>query len=122
MARLLLIDDEPDIRTYVAKLLELDGHDVTTAASAREALDLGPALAPDLVIADHALNDTLHGLDVIQALKEQLPGLASILISGFPFGQLERAGSLGDVGALVSKPFTIEEMRAAVTKVLREAE
>ena len=120
MARLLLVDDEADIRTYVAKLLELDGHEVSVAASGREALDRGPVFRPDVVIADDGLNDRYNGLEVIRGLQETLPGIATILISGFPFGQLKRSGETRGVGALVAKPFTIDELRTALDSVLAE--
>jgi CheY-like chemotaxis protein len=119
MARILLADDDAATRDLVQRALGLDGHAVTLTQDGTEALEKLQQ-APggfDLLISDVQM----PGMDGIalaeQALAAQ-PKLRVILMSGFT-DELDRADHLkGKLARVLSKPVTLEQVRAAVKAVL----
>jgi len=81
MARILLVEDEQDIRNMLRDALHLKNHEVDCAADASEALDLSQLSSYDLAIIDYVLPG-MRGLDLLQELRRQNPFLRSIIISG----------------------------------------
>jgi PAS domain S-box-containing protein len=79
--RVLLVDDEPDVRAATAEMLAGLGYDVATAASGTEALTaLGGK--PDLLVTDH-LMPGMTGADLARAARARRPDLKILLISGY---------------------------------------
>jgi PAS domain S-box-containing protein len=68
--RLLLIEDEPDTREFLERLLKTHGAQVVTAASATEALDALSSARPDIVLSDIGLPD-LNGYDLLERIRER---------------------------------------------------
>ena len=68
IAHVLIVDDEREIRELLTDALSLDGINVSSAASGKEALDLCRTQCPDLVVTDLLLGDCT-GLDVIERLR-----------------------------------------------------
>jgi DNA-binding response OmpR family regulator len=68
MARILVVDDEPDIRTLVQLNLELDGHQVITAANGAEALELIADEIPDVMLLDLMMPE-VDGWTVLETIK-----------------------------------------------------
>lgn len=69
MAKILLIEDEPDTRELVRLTLELDGHDVVEAATAEDGLAQARAHTPDLVLMDLSLAGKFDGLEATKRLR-----------------------------------------------------
>ena len=82
MPKILLVDDEENVRKLYQLELEDEGHDVAVAASGLEALQHVEASALDLVILDIKLQCE-SGLDVLRRIKEIQPHLCVILNSGY---------------------------------------
>ncbi len=78
---ILHIDDEPEIRDVFRLALVDKGYQVTSAASAQEALKVVAGETPQLIICDFHLADS-DGLDLIRTLKAKLPGVPVILLTG----------------------------------------
>jgi CheY-like chemotaxis protein len=119
MARILLADDDAAARDLVQRALAGDGHSVTCTQDGAEALEQLAAAAPafELLIAD-VLMPAVDGIAVAEKALAQHPGLRVILISGFA-DALDRAEHLKPkIARVVSKPVTLEGMRAAVRAVL----
>lgn len=120
MARILVIDDDPQIRTSIRRVLEREGHEVLEAEDGRQAIALVGRQTCDLVITDINMPE-MDGIEVIMALAENRPGLPVIAVSGG--GKLPKelllssAGVLGAVTTL-GKPFDIAELVAAVRGAL----
>lgn len=120
MATILIIDDEPDVRTAVRRVLERSDYAVLEAGDGKEALSLAAERGCDLVITDINMPE-MDGIEVIMTLAERNPGLPVIAISGG--GKLPKelllssAGLLGAVTTL-SKPFEMSELLAAVSTAL----
>lgn len=118
MARILVIDDEPDVRRLLEKMLKAAGHDVLVAADGREG-SLAVRNAPaDLVITDIFMPNQ-DGFETIMQLRAQYPGLSIIAMSGkapdIPF--LTIAEKLGAI-AVLEKPFSSEQLFKAVANAL----
>ncbi len=68
--RILVVDDEPDIRRLVAEALEVTGYDVQTAANGGEAVRTAGLYLPDLVLLDIMMPD-MDGFTVYEKLREK---------------------------------------------------
>ena len=105
MARILLIEDYDLIRGLLRETLELAGHTVIEARNGAEGLDLFRQAGADLVITDIVMPDK-DGLAVVMALREQVPPVNIIAISGAgnSADYLDLAYRMGAVKVLL-KPF-----------------
>ena len=71
MAKVLFIEDEPDIRDLVRMALELDGHEVVLSASAEEGIREALASTPEIVLMDVALGGPVDGLEATRRLRSE---------------------------------------------------
>lgn len=124
MARLLVVDDEPDLRELLRVSLSLVGHDVSVAADGHRGLELAVETKPDAVVLD-VMMPGLDGWSVLAALKSD----KDPTVSGIPVLMLTaRADDLdivkgGIEGAVryLTKPFAIKDLRQAVDDALAGA-
>ena len=118
--RLLVVDDEPQIRRLVQTGLAGYGFEVLTAANDVEALALVRSREPDLVILDIALGSGPDGIEVCRRIRQssQVP----IIMLSIREDEDSKVKAL-DAGAddYLTKPFGMEELRARVQAVLRRA-
>jgi CheY-like chemotaxis protein len=119
MARILIAEDEETIRGLVARAFEDDGHDVVAAGDGAAALDL---LQRDLGRFDLLLTDIrmpmMDGIALALAAARDFPALPILLMTGYA-DQRERASGLDAiVRDVIAKPFTLDDIRGAVTRTL----
>ena len=120
VAKILIVDDEPNIREVVGLYLRRDGHDVTSASDGEEALHLFRRDAPDLVVLDLML-PKLSGLEVCRRMQTERR-VPLIMLTARGEEEERIAGlSLGADDYLV-KPFSPRELAARVAAVLRRVE
>ncbi len=120
MARILIIEDEPDILAVLEYNLRQAGHDVTTTRFGREGLRLGKELHPDLILLDLMLPD-LSGTDVCKQLKEA-PGSRGVPVIMLTARGEEIDRVVGfELGAddYVVKPFSVRELLLRIQAILR---
>ncbi len=112
-ARILVIDDEPNIRFFLEKVLTRDGHEVTTVASGEEALKQIDEQEFDLALVDLKLKD-ISGIEVLSHLRERQPDTAAIVLTGY--ASLESAVAALREGAhdYLFKPAKTVELRESV--------
>lgn len=120
MVSVLLIDDDPNIRSVVRTMLERMGHDVLTAANGEEGLDVFRRYRADLVITD-LLMPFKEGLETIRELRILAPGVRILAISGggrtLPATRaLDLAKSLG-ADKVLEKPFGQAELSSALVEM-----
>lgn len=122
MSRILVVDDEEPLRTLVARGLSMDGHSCLMAADGAEALELLIAEGGrfDLLLTDIRM-PLMDGIALALAAKQQFPELTIMLMTGYA-EQRERARSLEAIVAeVMTKPFTIAELRATVMRVIERS-
>lgn len=116
--RVLVIDDEPQIRRFLDIGLRAEGYEVLLAATAAEGLALAATREPDLVILDLGLPDR-EGHEVLAEMRgwSQVP----VLMLSVRSAETEKVRAL-DAGAndYVTKPFGIQELMARLRALLRD--
>ena len=114
MARILLIDDDPQTLSSVKNVLQDDGFEVVTAANGREGLQQYRLQPAELVITD-ILMPEMDGLEVIERLTRQYPHVKIMVMSG---GKGDRdflqAAELLGASRVLAKPFGPEALLSAV--------
>lgn len=119
--RILIVDDEPDIRDSLQTMLEVYGYAIVQAAGTTAALVAIAEHRPDLVLTDVFLGDD-DGFALLHALRGDQENIPVIAMSGggtSPDGEdaLELAQKLGAVG-VIDKPFRIKELIALIERTL----
>jgi two-component system, cell cycle response regulator CpdR len=122
MARILLADDEEPMRALIARTLAEDGHQIIATADGVEALD---RLAQDGSRFDLLLTDVkmpvMDGIALALAAARDHPNLVILLMTGYA-DQRERAHGLDAlIHDVIAKPFSNQEIRAAVKEALGSA-
>lgn len=113
--RILVIDDEPGIRSLTARALTLAGFTVALAATGRRGLSIALRQSCDLVVLDLDLPD-LGGEELLRQLCRERPRQAVLICSATGDGHMaNRCRSLGASGYL-AKPFTLNELIRSVTE------
>jgi two-component system KDP operon response regulator KdpE len=118
-AKILVIDDEEQIRRALRSILSARHYDVLQASNGEEGLDLAIDHSPDLVILDLAMPD-MSGLEVCKELRTWYNG--PILVLSVRSGVADKIDAL-DLGAddYLTKPFSAGELLARVRALLRRA-
>lgn len=114
--RVLIVDDEVSYREYLQRFLTRGGHDVRSAASGPEALEVCQDFEPHVLLADWMLKDHMHGLEVAEALREQHPDLKVLLMTGFPSSEIRDEANRARVHCFLEKPFGLDEVARAVAE------
>ncbi len=116
-ARILLVEDETRLAAVVAKGLKSDGRDVVHAEDGDVGLFLATREPFDLVILDLGLPDT-SGLEVLRELRGCQLRLPIVVVTGQDDPASRRACLSAGASAFVTKPFSIMELRRAVSGIL----
>jgi two-component system alkaline phosphatase synthesis response regulator PhoP len=120
MKRILVIEDEPQMRLGLRDNLELEGYEVETAVDGNEGLAKAATFSPDLVLLDVMLPKK-NGFDVCRELRARASSTPIVMLTA---RSAETDKVLGfELGAddYVTKPFSITELLARVRAVLRRA-
>jgi len=117
--KILLVEDDPETASSIARLLESGGYCVTIAATGSEARSIVEQLRPNLILVDLMLPDT-DGLVLTTVLKTLTD--AAIIICSARQEQVDRVLGL-KLGAddFIAKPFDLEDLEARIEAVLRRA-
>jgi len=121
MALILIIDDEPQIRSMLKLMLERDGYEVAEAPDGIEGIRIYRQNPADLIITDLIMPNK-DGIGVIIDLKKEFPDVKIIALSGGglnkPEGYLKGAKKLG-AACTLTKPIDRGEMLRAIKDVLK---
>jgi len=118
-ASVLIVDDSPDTLEILQRNLTSEGYRVYRSTSVSEAIDILANKAVDLVITDLKM-PKISGIDLVRHVHENLPDTAVMMVTGY--ATVESAVKAVKTGAeeYLSKPFTNEELKAAVGRVLEK--
>ena len=117
--RILVLDDNEDVRESMRLLLESSGHDAVSSADAQHALELQNRQPVDLLITDIFMPG-VDGLETIVAFRSRWPGLKIVAISGGGVrAKRDYLGVAGEIGAdvVMRKPVDADELLATVRKL-----
>lgn len=119
-ASVLVIDNNAVMRASCEQILAKAGYRVTAVPDSERGLGLIASDPPSVVVLDLFLPET-SGLDLIDRIRDLVPGVPVIVITGYP--TIETAVSAMKRGAadFLPKPFTPDRLRAAVNDALAEA-
>jgi DNA-binding response OmpR family regulator len=119
-AKILIVDDEPDIRKILTKRLENAGYDVVEAENGKEGIALATKEAPDLILMD-IMMPVMNGVEATRHIRAQLitAAIPVIMLTAKKDKQSELEGI--DVGAddYITKPFDHDKLLARIGMLLR---
>lgn len=115
MPRILIVDDEPDMRLAVSNVLKLRGYETSEAGDGPSALEMARASRPDLVLLDMRLPG-MDGIEVLEGLKKIDGSLPVVMITGY--GHIRSAVDVMKLGAseYLQKPFENAQLVETVKK------
>ncbi|MCU9850245.1 response regulator [Defluviimonas sp. WL0024] len=115
--KVMIIEDEAIIAMDISGIVQDIGHSVTGIARTRtEAVNLAAGNRPDLILADIQLADNSSGIDAVNDILAQFEDLPVIFITAFPERLL--TGKRPEPAFLITKPFSEEQVRSAVSQAM----
>ncbi|MBU8545703.1 MULTISPECIES: ATP-binding protein [Roseomonadaceae] len=118
-ARILVVDDQAEIRTMISRMLTMAGYQVVTAAGGREALarmEAEPRFA--LVLSDVLMPEDIGGVELAGRIRAGWPGTPVLLMSGYT---PDVVGTEAAADGFLHKPFTRQALQAEVRQLLARA-
>jgi PAS domain S-box-containing protein len=116
--RVLMVEDDHEVRKIVQVFLDALGCEVSTAASAEQALTLlDPGAGFDLLLTDIALGPGMRGTQLAAEAQKRFPQMAILLMSGFSAELLEADRDSPQSWELLRKPYTRAELARAIAKL-----
>ena len=120
MAAILLAEDNNDVREFVTRALEGDGHKVTAVEDGARAIEVLAVCGFDILLSDITM-PKLDGIALARKVNEDYPEMPILLMSGYAADR-QRAHNLDVlIHDVIIKPFTPLEIRAAINRTLAGA-
>lgn len=119
MSKLLIVDDEEDVREFAANFFRKRKIEVTTASSGEEALEAVKLQAPDLILLDIKM-EGIDGIETLKRLKEINNNLKVIMVTGRKpedDASFEKCNQLG-AADYIHKPLELDELEKVVLKAI----
>jgi two-component system OmpR family response regulator len=120
-ARLLVVDDEPNIRELLSASLRYAGFDVETAADGQQALRLVGSYLPDLVVLD-VMMPGIDGFEVVRRMRENRQLMPILFLTAKDATEDKISGLTLGADDYITKPFSLEEVIARIRAVLRRVQ
>jgi PAS domain S-box-containing protein len=118
--RILLIEDELEVRTVIERTLKAHGYNVVTASNAEEALNLFAASSNfDLLVTDIVLPG-INGKEVAEKLTQAKPSLQVLFMSGYTEDTIAHDGVLEPLTRFLQKPFSPRDLLGALSGIFRD--
>jgi DNA-binding NtrC family response regulator len=120
MSRVLVVDDEPQVREVLVELLADMGHDVTQAENGAAALTAVARSRPDAVCLDLWM-DGMSGLEVLDHLIREHPGLPVVIVTADPFTDTMEDARARGAFDYIRKPFDVPQLQRVLESALARA-
>jgi NtrC-family two-component system response regulator AlgB len=118
MARLLIVDDERNIRVNLAAFFQSLGHEAQAAESGAQARALAEAAPFDLVLTDYRMAE-MNGIELLNEIKRRRPETFVILMTAYATVENAVAAMKGGAFDYVTKPFSLEQIQHLVERALQ---
>jgi len=117
---ILLVEDEPPVRTLARVILQRNGYHVLEATSGADALSVWGQHAAkiDLVLTDIIMPQGVSGRELAQKLRAERPGLKVVFVSGYSPDTMELGAELNEQTLFMQKPYLPEQLLRSVRQVL----
>jgi two-component system response regulator AtoC len=117
--KVLIVDDERDMLTNCTRILRRCGYDCLTAETSEQALELVDTERPDVVLVDLRMPGK-SGIEIVKAIKMRHPDIEVVLMTAY--ATIETAVDAIKQGAFdyLPKPFTADQLQAAIQRTLRQ--
>lgn len=113
--KILLVDDDQDVRSMIASALECQGHYVTQAENGDAALVALEENVPDIAIIDFAMPG-MNGAELAKCIEARWPGLPILFASGFADTDAVKQ-AVGNRAKILRKPFRVDELLMAIHRL-----
>lgn len=115
--RILVVDDNADVREMAAAFLSSIGYQISEAESGEVALEMLKTAPVDLVFSDVIMPGGMNGLQLIEQIRQLYPAIATLAATGYSENALERPPSARDL-QILPKPFKLDDLADQVAKLL----
>jgi CheY-like chemotaxis protein len=115
--QILVVDDEPAVCDAIKMMLKFDGHEVQTADGSKAALSLLEKGKFDLIIMDYSMPG-MKGDELAAVIQQRLPHQPIIMITAYAEMLKSSSDPLPGVDFILSKPFSLADLREAIAGVL----
>jgi signal transduction histidine kinase/ActR/RegA family two-component response regulator len=116
----LLVEDQEGVRRSTARILEAAGYQVLLAESAVEASLVYDSATIDILVTDVIMPGGVSGIDLADGFRLEKPDLPVVFISGYSAEAIAGRGHLTPFSTLVQKPFTPDDLLAALAREIEE--
>jgi DNA-binding NtrC family response regulator len=120
-ARILVIDDDENIRKVLETILEDEGYNVETAETAKKAIEKSEKAFYNLALIDVRLPD-MEGIELLSKLRSTKPKMRKIIVTGYPTLQNAVAAVNKGADAYVMKPFEVDKILETIREQLKKQE
>jgi len=120
-ARILIVDDDENIRKVLKTILEEEGYAVDEAENAKKAIEKSRRHVYNLALIDIRLPD-MEGIELLTKMKDTVPKMRKIIITGYPTLQNAIEAVNRGADAYILKPFDMEKVLATIKEQLRKYE
>ena len=120
-ARILIIDDDENIRKVLQTILEDEGYIVETADTAKKGIEQSEKAFYNLALIDVRLPD-MEGIELLSKLRSTKPKMRKIIVTGYPTLQNAVAAVNKGADAYVMKPFKVDKILQTIREQLKKQE
>jgi DNA-binding NtrC family response regulator len=120
-ARILIVDDDENIRKVIATILEDDGYNVESVDTAKKAIERTKRKFYNLALIDIRLPD-MEGIELLAKMRNTTPKMRKIIITGYPTLQNAIEAVNRGADAYIMKPFDMEKVLQTIKDQLRKQE
>lgn len=113
MSKLLIVDDEEDVREFAKSFFKKRGVDVLTASGGKDALVIIAQESPDLVLLDVRM-EQMTGVEVLKKLREDRNDVKVIMVTGVEDEEIINEANSWGIKGYVHKPLVLEELERIV--------
>jgi len=119
MKRILIVEDNPDLRDLLAVVIRRLGHEVAIAITGEEAVEHAPAIKPDLILMDIRL-PKLNGVEATIRIKANpaTKDIPVVILSAFPMSSHGTNATEAGAVEILQKPVRVTELEQTLTKYL----